>query len=76
MTVVLFVNSMLAAAVFACVIALLTRAIGRYGPPIDGPGPRGSGQAPTRLAASLLVRRSRPRAGRQLGDKLGGVSDG
>jgi hypothetical protein len=66
MTIVLFVNSMLAAVVFTSVIALLTRAIGRHDPPIDRPGPRGSGQAPTRLAAALVLKRSRPPAERAL----------
>ena len=64
MTVVLFINGMLAAVVFASVIALLTRAIGRDGPPIDGPDPHRSGQAPTRLAAALVATRSRPPAER------------
>jgi hypothetical protein len=53
MTIVLLVNGTLAAVVFSSVIALLARAIGRYGPPNDGPGPSAPGQAPVILAASL-----------------------
>jgi len=66
MTIVLFINGMLAAVVFTSVIALLARATGRDGPPIDGPDPHRSGQAPTRLATSLVVTRSRPPAERAL----------
>lgn len=63
MTIMLVVNGTLAAVVFSAVIVLLTRAIGRYGAPGDGPGPGAPGQAPVRLIASRpVVMRSGRRA--------------
>jgi hypothetical protein len=53
MSIMLLVNGTLAAVVFSSVITLLARAIGRSGPPNDGPGPSAPGQAPVNLVASL-----------------------